>query len=325
MDKEKRFCVYKHTCPNGKVYIGITSKKPEYRWSNGKGYKGNIHFTRAIEKYGWSNIKHNILHENLTEQDAKIIEMELIKLHNSDNTQKGYNKTLGGDGTLGHIMTLETKKKISIANSGSNNGMCGKRGELSPSYGRKLSKEQREKLSKLKKGLLVGESHPMYGKTHKEEVKKKISKKSKEMWENEKIRTSILKHLSQRWENEEYRKRMSEIHKGQISPMKNRKHTEESKIKISQAHKGKKLSKETKEKMGNSRKGDKNWKATKVICVTTNKIFDYIGQAGEFYGIKSHSHISQVCKGTRNYCGKLSDGTQLQWMYLEDYENKYIE
>ena len=56
---QNNFCVYKHTCPNGKVYIGITSKKPEYRWGkNGIGYKKQPHFCRAIPKYGWGNIKH---------------------------------------------------------------------------------------------------------------------------------------------------------------------------------------------------------------------------------------------------------------------------
>ena len=30
------YSVYKHTAPNGKVYIGITSRKPEYRWNNGR-------------------------------------------------------------------------------------------------------------------------------------------------------------------------------------------------------------------------------------------------------------------------------------------------
>lgn len=32
------YCVYKHTSPSGKVYVGITKLKPKYRWNNGKGY-----------------------------------------------------------------------------------------------------------------------------------------------------------------------------------------------------------------------------------------------------------------------------------------------
>lgn len=34
-----KYVVYKHTCPNGKVYIGITSQKPEHRWKKGKTFK----------------------------------------------------------------------------------------------------------------------------------------------------------------------------------------------------------------------------------------------------------------------------------------------
>ena len=44
------YCVYKHTCPNGKVYIGVTSQNPLRSWNNGNGYRGNEHFYRAIVK-----------------------------------------------------------------------------------------------------------------------------------------------------------------------------------------------------------------------------------------------------------------------------------
>ena len=30
----RKFCVYKHTTPSGKVYIGITSRKPKERWDS---------------------------------------------------------------------------------------------------------------------------------------------------------------------------------------------------------------------------------------------------------------------------------------------------
>lgn len=36
---EKKFCVYKHVFPNGKLYFGITSKAPNKRWQNGKRIK----------------------------------------------------------------------------------------------------------------------------------------------------------------------------------------------------------------------------------------------------------------------------------------------
>lgn len=62
------YYVYKHTFPNGKVYIGITSQKPENRWNSGKGYLRKINgkyaqplMANAVIKHGWDNIKHEIL------------------------------------------------------------------------------------------------------------------------------------------------------------------------------------------------------------------------------------------------------------------------
>ena len=70
--------------------------------------------------------------------------------------------------------------------------------------------------------------------------------------------------------------------------------------------------------------GKNNGMAIKIICITTGKIFDTIAEAGQFYNIKSHSHISDVCRGRRKYCGKLPDGTKLEWKYYEDYLNKQV-
>ena len=65
------YIVYKHTTPSGKVYIGITRTTLERRCgSNGRNYSKNILFYRAIQKYGWQNIKHEILFDGLTKEQA---------------------------------------------------------------------------------------------------------------------------------------------------------------------------------------------------------------------------------------------------------------
>ena len=66
--QEKKWKVYKHKAPNEKIYIGITSQDPERRWQNGYGYATQQLFWRAIQKYGWENIQHEILEENLTKE-----------------------------------------------------------------------------------------------------------------------------------------------------------------------------------------------------------------------------------------------------------------
>lgn len=84
-------CVYKHICPNGKVYIGRTSIKPELRWGeNGCGYLGQL-FCNAIIEFGWNNIKHIILYDNLNfEESVELEKREIIK-HKSFLQTKGYN------------------------------------------------------------------------------------------------------------------------------------------------------------------------------------------------------------------------------------------
>lgn len=88
--------VYKHTFPNGKVYIGITSQKPKSRWANGKGYQDNKRMYNAIKKYGWNNIKHEILFTGLTQEQAFEKEIELIAEYDSTKFDKGYNISHGG-------------------------------------------------------------------------------------------------------------------------------------------------------------------------------------------------------------------------------------
>lgn len=88
--------VYKHTnLVNGKVYIGITSRNPADRWgTNGRGYKGQSKFFNAILKYGWDNFSHEVLVDNLTEEQAYAMERELISAY--DSITNGYNSAEGG-------------------------------------------------------------------------------------------------------------------------------------------------------------------------------------------------------------------------------------
>ena len=54
----------------------------------------------------------------------------------------------------------------------------------------------------------------------------------------------------------------------------------------------------------------------KVICVTTGEIFDSLKEA---QCRNNANHISDCCNCKRNFTGKLSDGTKLQWMYYDEY------
>lgn len=99
--KSNIFLLYLHrNKANNKVYIGITSaENPNDRWRDGRGYKGSPHFYSAIQKYGWDNFEHIVLKTGLTESEAKQAEISLIAEYDSTNQERGYNITLGGEGS----------------------------------------------------------------------------------------------------------------------------------------------------------------------------------------------------------------------------------
>lgn len=125
---EREYCVYKHTFPNGKVYIGQTKQKPKYRFNNGNGYVGCKYVYSAIKKYGWDNIEHDVLIDNLSQKDADYWESFFINIYHSNEKQCGYNLRTGG--TSGYRYTEEVKRKMS-----------------DNQIGRKQSKETRKKHS----------------------------------------------------------------------------------------------------------------------------------------------------------------------------------
>ena len=143
------YCVYSHTSPNNKKYIGITSQKPERRWrTDGVGYKNHIFFWRAIQKYGWNNFKHEILYINLTKEEAEQKEIELIAFYNSNNENYGYNMSSGGEsGSKGYKHTEETKNHMSENRKGKKNAMYG-RHHTKESIEKGRIKHLRENLSK---------------------------------------------------------------------------------------------------------------------------------------------------------------------------------
>lgn len=205
------YTVYKHISPSNKVYIGITSRKPNRRWSAGKGYDNNDYFTKAINKYGWNNFKHEILFENLTKEEAEEKEIELIAFYKSDVRQYGYNIQHGGSSRGKH--SEETKRKIGEAN----------KGRKPWSYGNHHSEETKKKLSIINTGTKASE-----------ETKKKLSEAHKGKKLSKEHIESIARANRGKKRTEEQCKHISEALKGH----KGIKHTQETKDKIA-----KKLSK----------------------------------------------------------------------------------
>lgn len=138
------YFVYIHTCPNGKKYVGTTSLKPEYRWNNGKGYSGQFFF-KAILKYGWDNITHEVFEVDSREEMYRK-EVELISFYHSNDPRYGYNCSEGGESSCkGCTRSEEIRKRISESLKGRPKG--------------KMSEETKRKISESKRGKTFSEEH----------------------------------------------------------------------------------------------------------------------------------------------------------------------
>lgn len=139
--------IYRHISPSGKVYVGVTSQKDvNKRWRYGCAYRTSLLFQKAINKYGWKAIKHEILFEGLLESKAKQLEIDLIRHYK--NLGISYNITDGGDGHLGctWVPSEELKAKWSKQRKG-----------------RKLTQEWKDKLSLSLKGRKVAREATLKG------------------------------------------------------------------------------------------------------------------------------------------------------------------
>ena len=96
-DREgNNFCVYIHTDPAGKVYVGISFGEDvktvnRERWNSGNGYRGQRFYDECIAVYGWDNIQHEIIEWGLTYEEVIEREQYWIERYNSRNPEYGYN------------------------------------------------------------------------------------------------------------------------------------------------------------------------------------------------------------------------------------------
>lgn len=115
--------VYKITnLVNQKAYIGITTRDPMQRWWEhcNNAQKGSDYFIhQAMRKYGEESFSFQVITQTKSLEDLKELEIILIKQHDTHmSTQKGYNKTLGGDGATfaGKAGAIDTRtgKRLGI-------------------------------------------------------------------------------------------------------------------------------------------------------------------------------------------------------------------
>ena len=145
---ERRYKLYVHISPSNKRYYGITRLDVKKRWgSGGCGYRYQPYIWNAIQKYGWDNFTHEVLFDNLTEDEACLIEQCYIALYDTMDRTKGYNCSIGG---VDHLHTEDTKRKVSEIMMGENN----------PMYGKHHTDEAKKKMSERKKDIYLGSKNP---------------------------------------------------------------------------------------------------------------------------------------------------------------------
>jgi hypothetical protein len=181
--------LHKRNDTNEIFYVGIgKSERRAYRKDNRTQYWKNI-----VKKVGY-NI--DILVSDTSWKDACKIEKLLIEKYGRKDLGLGnlINMTDGGDGSIGLIVSEETKEKLRKGHIGEKNPMFGKTKEQNPMFGKTnpMSDETRKKLSEAHKGKKLSEEHkkklsearkgdknPNFGKTTSDETKQKISEAKK--------------------------------------------------------------------------------------------------------------------------------------------------
>jgi group I intron endonuclease len=160
------YCIYKHTSPSGKSYIGQTNNYKR-RCRQHRSITGNcLFFNSAIKKYGWDKFTHEVIAENLTIDEANYYEEFYIKEFKA-LYPNGYNLTTGGSNSL---HSDETKEKIRIAAIGRVFSKETIEKKRIASTGRVHSKETKEKISI----ALSGENNPSFGVSPNESTREKI-------------------------------------------------------------------------------------------------------------------------------------------------------
>lgn len=142
--------VYRLDFANGKTYVGITTKSLKHRFYHHKysverGDTRNRLVYNAWRKHGDPTIS---VIEEVPDADLPAAEIRIIAQMGT-LAPGGYNSTAGGEATLGHKHSPESRLKMSLAHMGQSRP----RTTPSPLIGTTISDEQRAKISASLKGV----------------------------------------------------------------------------------------------------------------------------------------------------------------------------
>lgn len=206
---------------NNKSYIGFTTN-PKKRWYKhiwSSTHDSCLYIHNTIRKYGIKNFTFEVIYQSWdVDHCLNVMEPYFIKLYRSYwKTGNGYNLTLGGEGVLGHTVSEKLKLEISKRNTG-----------------RKYTPEQIRRMSDNRMGY-----------RHSEETKRKIGlgNKGKIMPIEDVIKRS-------------QKAKLLGTFAGKNNPMFGKKHTNETKKRMSKNHAD--VSGKNNPMFGANRSGEKN-------------------------------------------------------------------
>lgn len=146
--------VYRHIRldKNEPFYIGIGSDKPYYKRANEKARRSKF-WKKIIAK---TDYEVEILFDDITFDEAKIKEIEFIKLYGRKDLNTGclVNLTDGGDGLINKVYTPEYRKNLSNSMKGRILSEEHKNKLRAYKLGVPISPEARLKISKANKGRI---------------------------------------------------------------------------------------------------------------------------------------------------------------------------
>jgi group I intron endonuclease len=265
--------IYKITSPSNKIYIGqavnISRRKSRYKSFD---CKEQTKLYRSLKKYGFENHKFEVIEECAFDH-----------LNIRERYWQEFYETLGINGlncfyvetnNLPRIVSDETKQRIK-------QGLVGKikSGKDHYAFGKKLTDEQKEFLSRINTGKkmpksaiekMTGKNNPNYGKALPEWHKKRLSELQKERFKDK-----------------------------SNHPFTGRNHKEESKQKMSNAKKGIKLNKEWRDKIVESIKDRYCEYKDKIVLDLSTGIYYYNCADAARYNNMNSTTLSHMLVGSK--------------------------
>jgi group I intron endonuclease len=226
---------------------------------------------RAIRKYGWENIKHEVIDTAESREDAEVKERYYIEVFMSDHPEHGYNVLPGGD-VADNPLTDEIRYKLG-------NGQ----------RGRSRTVEEKIKISAgVKETFSRPDSNGHFGMHHADSTRQKMSESQTERWsDDQQRREAASERMRQRMGDPEFRAKVFE----NLSQYRRKPGewtmSEEAKAKISAHNRGKWI-------------GEKSPCSKPVLQYDTSGNFiKRWANAGEVEraGIANRSNVSACCRG----------------------------